>query len=111
MEESELRHGQLDETAIPGTVHLVDLEGTIRGKHASGTDVVLVPTPSADPDDPLNWSLRRKWLATASQGMFTLMVGIASAVVYSVLEPISEDTGLTLGDLNSGTGYVPFLVV
>ena len=28
--------GHLDESAIPGTVHLIDLEGTLRGKHASG---------------------------------------------------------------------------
>ena len=109
MEDTEHRHGHLDETAIPGTVHLVDLEGTIRAKHASGAqlkDVVLVPAPSADPDDPLNWSPRRKWLSTASQSMYTLMVGIASAAIYSVLVPISEDTGLTLADLNSGTGYM-----
>lgn len=34
------------------------------------------------------------------------MVGIASAAIYSVLEPISEATGLTLADLNHGTGYM-----
>lgn len=109
MDDSEHYHGHLDESAIPGTVHLVDLEGVIRAKHASGSqlkDIVLVPAPSADPDDPLNWSPRRKWLATASQSMYTLMVGIASAAIYSVLEPISADTGLTLSQLNAGTGYM-----
>jgi hypothetical protein len=39
------------------------------------------------------------------------MVGIASAAIYSVLEPISEDTGLTVGDLNAGTGYMFLLFV
>lgn len=34
------------------------------------------------------------------------MVGIASAAIYSILVPISEETGLTLSDLNSGTGYM-----
>jgi hypothetical protein len=38
--------------------------------------------------------------------MYTLMVGIASAAIYSVLEPISQDTGLSLADLNAGTGYM-----
>jgi hypothetical protein len=102
-------YGHLDESATPGTVHLVDLEGIIKGKHASASqlkDIVLVPAPSADPDDPLNWSPRRKWLSTASQSVYTLMVGIASAAIYSVLVPISEDTGLTLADLNAGTGYM-----
>ena len=58
----------VDHEAIPGTVHLVDLEGTLRVKHAAGEhdDVVLVPAPSDHPDDPLNWSIRRKWLSTVS---------------------------------------------
>lgn len=109
MDDAEHHHGHLDESAIPGTVHLVDLEGTIRAKHASGSqlkDIVLVPAPSADPDDPLNWSPRRKLLSIISLSMYTLMVGIASAAIYSVLEPISDATGLTVGDLNSGTGYM-----
>ncbi|KAF2488544.1 MFS general substrate transporter [Lophium mytilinum] len=93
---------------VPGTVHLVDLEGTIHALHARGgqKDIVLVPAPSSDPDDPLNWSPRRKALSTICMCVYTLMVGIASAAIYSVLEPISESTGLTLGDLNAGTGYM-----
>ena len=56
---------------VPGTVHLVDLERTLRAKHASGSqnDVVLIPAPSDDPDDPLNWSAKRKMLSTASISM------------------------------------------
>ncbi|ORY16304.1 MFS transporter-like protein [Clohesyomyces aquaticus] len=77
-------------------------------QHAAGgqRDIVLVPAPSADPDDPLNWSPRRKTLSTVCMCVYTLMVGIASAAIYSILEPISEDTGLTLNDLNQGTGYM-----
>ena len=37
---------------------------------------------------------------------YTFTVGIASAAIYSVLEPIAQDTGLTLADLNAGTGYM-----
>ena len=56
---------------VPGTLYLVDLEGTLRAKHASGrqNDVVLIPAPSDDPDDPLNWSAKRKALSTASISM------------------------------------------
>lgn len=37
---------------VPGTVHLVDLEGTMHAQHAKGgqRDIVLIPTPSSDPD-------------------------------------------------------------
>ena len=93
---------------VPGTVHLIDLEHTMQAKHAQGgqRDILLVPTPSSDADDPLNWSPRRKMLSTICMCVYTLMVGIASAAIYSVLEPISAATGLTLGDLNAGTGYM-----
>ena len=50
---------------IPGTVHLIDCEGNLHSKHGDGAeqDIVLVPAPSAHPDDPLNWSRRRKYLS------------------------------------------------
>lgn len=53
---------------VPGTIHLVDIEGISRAKHASGAqkEIVLIPAPSDDPDDPLNWSAKRKLLSTAS---------------------------------------------
>lgn len=100
-------HGDSD-GRIPGTVHLVDLLGTMNARHAEGgqKDIVLVPAPSSDPDDPLNWSPSRKALSTVCMCVYTLMVGIASAAIYSVLEPISKETGLTLNDLNQGTGSV-----
>ena len=52
----------------PGTVHLVDIDGILAAKHAPGRakDVLLIPVPSEDPDDPLNWSVNRKRLSIAS---------------------------------------------
>lgn len=41
-----------------------------------------------------------------AKNRYTFTVGIASAAIYSVLEPIEQATGLTLGDLNAGTGYM-----
>lgn len=57
---------QLPVDTVPGTVHLVDLEHTIHARHAADKEIVLVPTPSDDPDDPLNWSPRRKIMSTVS---------------------------------------------
>lgn len=93
----------------PGTVHLVDLEGTMAMKHADGKDVndiVLIPRPSDDPDDPLNWSFRRKLLATSCVVVYTMLLAIPSSAVYSVVTPIRKATGLTLTDLNNGTGIM-----
>ncbi|KAF6835322.1 major facilitator superfamily transporter [Colletotrichum plurivorum] len=92
---------------IPGTVHLVDLEETISSRHADGVrDVVLIPTPSSNPDDPLNWTPRRKFQLLCCLSVYCLSIGIASAGIYSILVPISSATSLTVGDLNAGTGYM-----
>jgi hypothetical protein len=54
-------HGHIDETTVPGIVHLVDLEGTLSG-HLGSKDIVLIPGPSKDLEDPLNWSRARKFI-------------------------------------------------
>lgn len=98
----------IDDSVVPGTVHLVDVEHVLNTKHAKGTqgDIVLVPSPSSDPDDPLNWSPRRKALSSACWIVYTLVNGIANSVVYSVLVPLSDSLHITVGDLNAGTGYL-----
>jgi hypothetical protein len=59
-----------DAQAVPGTVHLVDLDQTMRARHAKGSgDIVLDPSPSNDPNDPLNWSPRRKLLSLICQNL------------------------------------------
>ncbi|RMX88007.1 hypothetical protein D0869_01949 [Hortaea werneckii] len=102
-----------DERFPPGTVRLIDLDGNVEGRHADGSsekDVVLHPMPSEDPEDPLNWSFKRKQLATSCVIMqvfaYTLMVAIPSSIVYSVVTPIQEATSLVLDDLNLGTGVM-----
>ena len=65
-EMTQMEQAYVDEVeAIPGTVHLVDSQGSLEGKHAAGADkdLVLVPAPSAHPDDPLNWRPRRKYMS------------------------------------------------
>lgn len=54
--------------ATPGNVQLIDEDGILKTKHAAASglqDIVLIPTPSDDPEDPLNWTPKRKLLATS----------------------------------------------
>lgn len=99
-----------EERALPpGTVRLIDVDGNIPGLHgntSSDRDIVLQPQPSEDPEDPLNWSLRRKLLATSCVLIYTLMIALPSGSVYSVVTPIEEATGLDLDVLNTGTGVM-----
>ncbi|KAL2798149.1 MFS general substrate transporter [Aspergillus keveii] len=77
----------IDRDAIPGTFTLVDTEHVLATRHLDhgDRDIVLVPEPSSDPDDPLNWSPHRKLLSTVC---------------------LSEETGVSVSTLNEGTGYM-----
>ena len=54
----------------------------------------------------LNWSQLRKASVIAAMCSYTLSVGNASAAIYSVFGQISTETGLSLDELNAGTGYM-----
>lgn len=85
--------------AVPGTVHLVELiESRTNGA------VELVPRPSGDPEDPLNWSTRRKYVAVAMVLVYTLGTGVPGTLQYSVLSDITRDTGISTAALVQGTG-------
>lgn len=73
-------------------------------KHGKGNqhEVVLIPTPSDDPNDPLNWTRGRKLTSTVSLAVYTFGVGMPLSAIYSVLVPITHATTLTLDDLVAG---------
>jgi MFS family permease len=68
--------------------------------------IILQPRPSNDPEDPLNWKNWRKQLAIWQVNLYVFAIGIATAVQYSVLTQIADDTGITVGQLNTGTGLM-----
>lgn len=89
---------------IPGTIHLVDLDGTMNVRHEEGDDIVLVPQPTDDPEDPLNWSVWRKRLLGGCLMIAVFSANILSTALSAVLLDIVKDTGISLADLNTGVG-------
>ncbi|EEA26816.1 hypothetical protein TMatcc_004895 [Talaromyces marneffei ATCC 18224] len=81
----------------PGTVHLVAEQSN---------KIILVPKPSADPNDPLNWSKNRKRLNVTLLLFYVFTTGIGGTSVYSVFTPISKETAISIAQLNNGTGYL-----
>jgi MFS family permease len=93
---------------VPGTEHLIDVVGqdSTKPHDASRSDIVLIPRPSDDPDDPLNWSHGRKTLAVCMSYLYVFGTGIATSLQYSVLSDITEDTGISTANLVQGTGLM-----
>ncbi|CAH0058118.1 unnamed protein product [Clonostachys solani] len=92
---------------VPGTVQLVDVTGTSTLQHGkSEHDIILVPQPTNDPNDPLNWSPMRKLNSSVWQQIWTFF----AAMVINGLTPayllIQEETGIPIGDLNTGNGLM-----
>ncbi|KAJ9150683.1 Major facilitator superfamily transporter [Pleurostoma richardsiae] len=90
--------------AVPGTVHLVDVAGESSGKSKDGIE--LIPRPSNDPEDPLNWSEKRKRFSAGMMVTYVLGTGIPGTLHYSVLADITRDTGISTASLVQGTGLM-----
>merc|ERR1711939_307842 len=105
---------QLDSTSnitmslpVPGTVHLVDLANNLAVKHGEGKkDIVLIPQPSSDPNDPLNWG----WWRKNHNRLWQCLWMISGCAIISSLSPayllIQEDTGIPIANLSTGIGLM-----
>ena len=81
---------------VPGTIHLVELEAS---EHDSKGHIVLHPQPSSDPEDPLNWSRKRKLWNIGIVYAYILGVGIPTTVQYSILTKYFRRDGNLVGRL------------
>lgn len=93
---------------IPGSVHLVDINHNLDVVHGDSRqkDVILVPQPSADPEDPLNWKKWRKHMTYFWASWFVFFAAGQSAALSPALLTMEKEMNISLADLNSGTGYL-----
>lgn len=95
------------EVPIPGTVNLVDVDGRFGNlQHGDKGDLILIPQPSSDPEDPLNWSRRRKALSTTCNFLFVFIAGTTTSCLSPALGVIVAETGIPLANLNTGSGIM-----
>ncbi|ODV92351.1 hypothetical protein CANCADRAFT_937 [Tortispora caseinolytica NRRL Y-17796] len=92
---------------IPGTVYLLDLEQNLNNVvHGSQKEIVLVPQPTKDPNDPLNWSNMRKWITFFWPSWYTFFVAVLAAALSPAYLDIAEGMGVSLDVLVNGSGYL-----
>ncbi|OBT46493.1 hypothetical protein VE00_03319 [Pseudogymnoascus sp. WSF 3629] len=98
---------------VPGTVILnekvADIENPTAGlKHGSGKDshIILVPQPSDDPNDPLNWSATRKFIIVLIVGLGTILnAATIGPLLNAGLYTISLDFHTSIGNITLISGY------
>jgi MFS family permease len=85
-----------DETEFP--------PGTVRLSDSAESHIVLAPQPTSDPNDPLNWSTKRKTIQIALlsfYGIFVYALLTTSVVLWSA---INEELGFSYDQLNNSYG-------
>lgn len=71
-------------------------------EHESGNEVVLHPTPSSDPNDPLNWSTTRKAVNMTLLCFYVLWTFVQLDIGYTAWDPMQDELGFTDGQMNMG---------
>ncbi|KAH8794340.1 major facilitator superfamily domain-containing protein [Hyaloscypha sp. PMI_1271] len=86
--------------------------GSVRHRHEHTGQIILIPTPSKDPNDPLNWSKRKKYysafiICLAMMICNFLAAGPTIAIVETAMEffPNSKLNPNNLGPAINKTAY------
>lgn len=103
---------------VPGTVILEESaahsEATTGGlKHGTGSNanIVLVPQPSNDPNDPLNWPMTKKLTALGITCWgAVLYAAVVSAMLNAAFAEMSVEINTTIADLVLTSGYQTLVV-
>lgn len=86
--EQNLSRKKTNEKPVPGTVHLLDIEGNLNvKKEEGGKNIILKPQPSSNVNDPLRWSKKKK----LSQFCFLWLLSFLLAVLSNFSGPLYEE--------------------
>ncbi|EMG49001.1 hypothetical protein G210_0337, partial [Candida maltosa Xu316] len=86
---------------VPGTVHLVDIEGTLHVK--KNGDIILQPQPTSNPNDPLSWSRSRRIFQFSVVWIWGFFVATAINWIGPMFGVWEVELGITIGQFGVAT--------
>ncbi|OAQ63957.1 MFS general substrate transporter [Purpureocillium lilacinum] len=86
---------QHDSFWAPGTVNLEELQ-------EFSNKIILHPIPTSDPNDPLNWSTKRKCVNFALVSFYVLMTFVQLDIGYTAWGQYQHELGFSVSLLNGG---------
>ena len=94
---------ELHTEILPGTEIMADIGNThfVKGVH---NHTVLVPQPSDDPNDPLNWSVGWKVACITSAAMVTFSQGFGPLALAPMFPALMESFSCSLEEAVQFTG-------
>ncbi|KAL8709446.1 MAG: hypothetical protein Q9220_005829 [cf. Caloplaca sp. 1 TL-2023] len=105
-DESTLRQleQELNVRIVPGTEIMVDVGNHHFVKSSHAPDRVLVPQPSNDPHDPLNWSTFWKFSTLTCATAATFMQGMGPLALAPMFPELIKEFDSNLADVVQFTG-------
>ncbi|KAF2276286.1 MFS general substrate transporter [Westerdykella ornata] len=93
-----------DQSDLPPDLHGLPTEQL---KHGTGrhSHIILVPQPSDDPNDPLNWPLWKKDMILFIVGMSAAVVGAYGPMLGPGFIPVSKELNISISVLSQSTAW------
>ncbi|EMG49003.1 hypothetical protein G210_0328, partial [Candida maltosa Xu316] len=88
---------------VPGTVHLVDIEGTLDVK--KNGDIILQPQPTSNPNDPLAWSRFKRIFQFSIVWVWGFFVAIAINWIGPLFGIWEGELGVSMGQLGNAIAF------
>lgn len=96
-----------DNDFLPGTSRLVEDYAHNQTSHLKRHgDIVLQPQPTNSPNDPLNWSLPRKYWHFLLLCFITALTAATSNDAGSAQDGINSEYGTSFNAMNTGAGVL-----
>jgi MFS family permease len=92
---------------LPGTSRLIEEQAQAASSHLQRHgDIVLLPQPTTSPNDPLNWSLFRKYWHAFLLCFITALTAATSNDAGAAGDALNTDYGISYNALNTGAGVL-----